>query len=78
MYYILTTIFKWGNIRSLLSFLVIETDNEDIGCAIGTEDTLEDDGKTVKTMAHDTILEAQPGLVKVNELCKYSMWNHIN
>ena len=50
-------------------FLVIETDNEDIGCAIGTEDTLEDDGKTVKTMAHDTILEAQPGLVKVNKRC---------
>merc|ERR1711997_1355127 len=43
---------------------VIETDNEDIGCAIGTEDTMEDDGKTVKTMAHDTILDAQAGLVK--------------
>ena len=63
------TILRWGNIRSTLSFLVIETDNEDIGCSIGTEDTLEDDGKTVKTMAHDTILEAQPGLVKVNKRC---------
>ena len=71
----LKTIFKQGNIMSPLSLLVIETDNEDIGCAIGTEDTLEDDGKTVKTMAHDTILEAQPGLVKVNTLCTNSMSN---
>ena len=34
---------------------------------------MEDDGKTVKTMAHDTILEAQPGLVKVNKLVKFSV-----
>ena len=50
---------------AFLSFAVIDTTNEDIGCSIGTVETLEEDGKTVKTMAHPTILDAQYGLVKV-------------
>ena len=39
--------------------------DEQIGCSIGTEETLKADGITAKTMAHETVLEAQYGVVKV-------------
>ena len=48
-----------------MSFIVVDVNNEKIGCSVGTEETLKEDGNTAKTMAHPTVLEAQYGVVKV-------------
>ena len=48
-----------------LAFIVVDVNNEKIGCSVGTEETLKEDGNTAKTMAHPTVLEAQYGVVKV-------------
>ena len=48
-----------------LSFTVVDVNNEKIGCSVGTEETLKEDGQTAKTMAHPLVLEAQYGVVKV-------------
>ena len=41
-----------------INISVIDVTNEDIGCIVGTEETLNADG-SVKSIAHPTVLEAQ-------------------
>ena len=48
-------------------FIVVNVNDEKIGCSIGTEETFKADKITPKTMAHPTVLEAQYGVVKVKK-----------
>lgn len=55
--------------------IVVNVNDEKIGCSIGTEETFKADKITPKTMAHPTVLEAQYGVVKVKKNFLFPKYN---